>query len=160
MLADLGRERYTVKKVIHFPVSSRDVTNQTLTGRELFKYFRPRRVWLVTSLPGKGKRVTFFTVYYSNDMSLLRLNSHSTRLADACIRYGQFPFLRQNSASFAPRHFFKNTCETRNAQCSSSNTEFWCDISKIFGEHVGGVTWKLQKLGWGLAKLLARPACY
>ncbi len=35
---------YTVKKVRHFPVLSRDVTNQTLLGRELFNYSRPGSV--------------------------------------------------------------------------------------------------------------------
>ena len=29
-----GPEAYTVKKVINFPAPSRDVTNQTLLGRE------------------------------------------------------------------------------------------------------------------------------
>ncbi len=51
---------YTVKKVRRFPVPSRDATNQTLTGRELFKYSRPSRVWLEASRLGKGKRLTFF----------------------------------------------------------------------------------------------------
>ncbi len=37
------------KKVSDFPAPSRDVTNQTLPGREEFDYFRPGRVWLVTS---------------------------------------------------------------------------------------------------------------
>ena len=31
---------YTVKKFIDFPVSSRDVTDQTLPGREKFNYSR------------------------------------------------------------------------------------------------------------------------
>jgi hypothetical protein len=35
---------YTVKKVIVFPVPSRDVTNQTLPGWELLNYSRPGRV--------------------------------------------------------------------------------------------------------------------
>ncbi len=46
-----------------FPVPSRDVTNQTLPSRELLIYSRSGRVWLVTSLPGTGKTITFFTVY-------------------------------------------------------------------------------------------------
>ncbi len=33
------------KKVSGFPVPSRDVTYQTLPGRELLSYSRPRRVW-------------------------------------------------------------------------------------------------------------------
>ncbi len=52
----------TVKKVIVFPVPSRDVTNQTLPGRELLTYSRPGRVWLVTTRLGTGKSTTFFTV--------------------------------------------------------------------------------------------------
>jgi hypothetical protein len=52
--------KYTVKKVTDFPVPSRDVTNQTLSGREKLKYFRPVRVWLVTSRLGTGKSPTFF----------------------------------------------------------------------------------------------------
>jgi hypothetical protein len=51
---------YTVKKVTYFPVPSRDVTNQTLPGREQFNYSRPWRVWLVTSRLGRGKSLTFF----------------------------------------------------------------------------------------------------
>jgi hypothetical protein len=43
-----------------FPVLSRDVTNQTLPGREYFNYSLPARVWLVTSLPGTGKSIIFF----------------------------------------------------------------------------------------------------
>jgi hypothetical protein len=37
----LAQVVYTVKKVIVFPVSSRDVTDQTLPGREYFNYSRP-----------------------------------------------------------------------------------------------------------------------
>jgi hypothetical protein len=55
-----GKEQYTVKKVIVFPVPSRDVTNQTLPGREKFNYSRPGRFWLVTSRQGTGKTITFF----------------------------------------------------------------------------------------------------
>ncbi len=51
---------YTVKKVSHFPVLSRDVINQTLPSRELLNYSRPGRVWLVTSRLGTGKSITFF----------------------------------------------------------------------------------------------------
>ncbi len=49
----------TVKKVIVFPVPSRDVTNQTLSGREKFKNSRPGTVWLVTSRLGPGKTIIF-----------------------------------------------------------------------------------------------------
>jgi hypothetical protein len=45
--------------VIVFPVPSRDVTSQTLAGRELLNYSRPGRVWLVTSRLGTGKTITF-----------------------------------------------------------------------------------------------------
>jgi hypothetical protein len=51
---------YTVKKVIDFPVPSRDVTNQTLPGQEKFNYSRLERVWLVTFRLGTGKSSTFF----------------------------------------------------------------------------------------------------
>jgi hypothetical protein len=51
---------YTVKKVSDFPIPSRDVTYQTLSGGEYFNYSRPRRVWLVTSRLGTGKTLTFF----------------------------------------------------------------------------------------------------
>ncbi len=46
---------YTVKKVIGFPVTSREVTNQTLPPSS-----RPGRVWLVTSRLVSGKPITFF----------------------------------------------------------------------------------------------------
>jgi hypothetical protein len=58
-----GRKNYNVKKVNDFPVTSRtsrDVTNQTLPGREYLNYSRPGRVWLVTSRLGTGKWQTFF----------------------------------------------------------------------------------------------------
>jgi hypothetical protein len=51
---------YTVKKVNHFPVPSRDVTDQTLSGREKLNYSRPGRFWSVTSRLGTGKRLTLF----------------------------------------------------------------------------------------------------
>jgi hypothetical protein len=52
---------YTVKKV-YFPVPSRDVTNQTLTGtrREQLNYSQPGIVWLLISRLRTGKRQTFF----------------------------------------------------------------------------------------------------
>ncbi len=51
----------TVKKVIVFPVPSRDVTNQTLPGRELLNYSWPGRVWLgMTYRLGMGKTITVF----------------------------------------------------------------------------------------------------
>jgi hypothetical protein len=51
---------YTVKKVSDIPVPSQDVTYQTLPGREYSFYYRPGRVWLVTSLLGTGMSLTFF----------------------------------------------------------------------------------------------------
>jgi hypothetical protein len=52
---------YTLlKKVIVFPVPSRDVINQTLPGQELLNYSRPGRVWIVTSRLGTGKTINFF----------------------------------------------------------------------------------------------------
>ncbi len=46
-----------MKKVSGFPVSSQDVTYQTLPGRELLNY---SRVWKVTSWLGTGKPLIFF----------------------------------------------------------------------------------------------------
>ncbi len=51
---------YTVKKVIVFPVPSRDVTDQTLPGGEYFNPSQPGRLWLVTSQLGTGKTINFF----------------------------------------------------------------------------------------------------
>ncbi len=48
------------KKVIGFPVPSRDVTYQTLPGQELLNYSRPGRVGSVTSRLGTGKPLTLF----------------------------------------------------------------------------------------------------
>ncbi len=54
---------HTVKKVILFPVPSRDVTNQALSGRELLNYSRPRDS-LFSDIPaGDGKTIIFFTVH-------------------------------------------------------------------------------------------------
>jgi hypothetical protein len=39
-----GKPSYTVKNVIVFPVPNRDVTKQTLPGRELLNYSRPGRL--------------------------------------------------------------------------------------------------------------------
>ena len=59
----LCRIQYSVKKVRNFPVPSQDVFNQNIPGWELLNYFRPWRLWLVTSGLGKGQSLTFFTVY-------------------------------------------------------------------------------------------------
>jgi hypothetical protein len=59
----LNRISTLLKKIIVFPVPSRGVTNQTLSGRELLNYSRPGRVWLVTSRLGTGKTIIFFTVH-------------------------------------------------------------------------------------------------
>ncbi len=60
----------TVKKVSHFPVPRRDVTDQTLSGREKFNYSCPRRVWSVTSWLGTGKRLSLiYSVYSLTDVS-------------------------------------------------------------------------------------------
>jgi hypothetical protein len=52
------------KKVIVFPVLSRDVTNRTIPGRELLNYSRPGRVWLVKTrlLSYTVKKVIVFPV--------------------------------------------------------------------------------------------------
>jgi hypothetical protein len=42
-----------------FPFPSRDVTNQTLHGREYFNNSQPGRVLSVTSRLGAGKRIIF-----------------------------------------------------------------------------------------------------
>ncbi len=49
---------------------SRDVTYQTLPGREQFNYSRPGRVWKVTSHPGRGQenRYPFFIVYCFHEL--------------------------------------------------------------------------------------------
>ncbi len=47
---------YTVKKVIGFPVTSREVTYQTLPGREELNNSRPGTVWLVTCRLGTENR--------------------------------------------------------------------------------------------------------
>ncbi len=44
-LFNLDSWLYTVKKVNDFPVPSRDITYQTLPGREQFNFSRPGRVW-------------------------------------------------------------------------------------------------------------------
>jgi hypothetical protein len=52
---------YTVnKKVCNFPVPSRDVTDETLPGREKLNYSRLGRVSSVTSRLGTGKQITLF----------------------------------------------------------------------------------------------------
>ncbi len=48
------------KKVCHFPVHSRNVTNQTLPERENFNYSRQGRVWFLTSRLETRKSLTFF----------------------------------------------------------------------------------------------------
>jgi hypothetical protein len=50
---------HAIKKVIVFPVPSRDVTHQIIPGRELLNFSRPglvTLVWLVTSCWGWEKR--------------------------------------------------------------------------------------------------------
>jgi hypothetical protein len=51
---------YTVKKFIDFTVLSRDVSDQTLLGREKFNYSWLGRVPAVTPRLGTGKSITFF----------------------------------------------------------------------------------------------------
>jgi hypothetical protein len=51
------KSRKLQKKDGDFPVPSRNVTNQTLPGREYLNYSPPGRVWLVTSLAGWGREV-------------------------------------------------------------------------------------------------------
>jgi hypothetical protein len=54
---------HTVKKVIVFPVPSRDGIEQILPGRELLNYSWPGRVWSVTSRLGTGKTITFYFIF-------------------------------------------------------------------------------------------------
>jgi hypothetical protein len=73
---------YTVKKVIVFPVPSRDVTNQTLPGREFLNYSRRGRVWFVTSPRlGTGKTIAIF--YSVSSPVAVVLGGFDPRLADA-----------------------------------------------------------------------------
>jgi hypothetical protein len=55
-----------VKKVLVFSDPSWDVTDQTVPDRELLKFSRPGRVWLVTSRLGTGKTLTFFYGVYQS----------------------------------------------------------------------------------------------
>ncbi len=65
---------YTVKKVSRFPVPSRDVTNQSVPGREKLNYFRPGRFWSVTSRLETGKqRIFFYSVRAIKTVTLRRL---------------------------------------------------------------------------------------
>jgi hypothetical protein len=51
----------TVKKVSDFPVPSRNLTYQTLLGRELLNYYLPARESLVSEIPGgDGKIANLF----------------------------------------------------------------------------------------------------
>ena len=62
-----------LKRVSDFPAPSRDVTNQTLPGREILycNYSRPGRVWSVTSRLGTGKSIIFFYSVGYNDFNNL-----------------------------------------------------------------------------------------
>jgi hypothetical protein len=60
-IANLRRQLITMYKMVRdIPVPSQDVTNQTLSGRELLNYSRPGRVLLVISRLGTEKSLTFF----------------------------------------------------------------------------------------------------
>ncbi len=50
----------TVKKVSGFPVPSRDVTYQTLPGREILLLFPPGESLVSDILPGDGKTANLF----------------------------------------------------------------------------------------------------
>ncbi len=59
-MLDNKASRYTVKKVSHFTVHSRDVTYQTLPWQAIFIFS------LVSDIPagvGTGKSTNFFTLY-------------------------------------------------------------------------------------------------
>ncbi len=69
------RHKLHCKKVIHFPVPSRDVTDQSLPGREKCNYSRPGRE---TSRLGTGNQQTlFYSVMHSwFVLTLLVFDSH------------------------------------------------------------------------------------
>jgi hypothetical protein len=58
---------YTVKKVIVFPVPSRDVNIETLPGRELLNYSLARESFVSGIPAGDGKNDNlFFSVLYAH----------------------------------------------------------------------------------------------
>jgi hypothetical protein len=82
------------KKVSGFPIPSRDVTNQTLPGREYFA-----RESLVTPRLGRlgmGNSLTFFTVYSVAKIPLLSWGS------GLVLRTLNVPFLREIILETAP----------------------------------------------------------
>jgi hypothetical protein len=94
----------TVKKVSDFPIPSRDVTYQTLHGREELNYSRPGRVWLVTSRLGTGNFITFFysvAVAQANSdtlasSSLRRRNSKKSLSIDSSTHWNNAHGFRQH----------------------------------------------------------------
>jgi hypothetical protein len=94
----VGLGGYTVKKVIVFPVPSRDVSSQTLPGREKFNNSRPDRVKLVTSRLGTGKTIIFFysvhkmmSSYVSFGFSLTRILKASRKSLKVYISKALYP---------------------------------------------------------------------
>jgi hypothetical protein len=86
---------YTVKKLCDFPILSRDVTNQTLPGREQLNYTPPGRVWLVTSQLGTGKSLTFLqSTEYSAPDSVTHQQVH-------CHTQHIFPLFHYWSADYS-----------------------------------------------------------
>ncbi len=57
------------KKVIDYPVPSREATKQIPLDGNKFNYPHPGRVWLVTSRLGMGKLITFFYSVSSDTVS-------------------------------------------------------------------------------------------
>ncbi len=51
------------KRLTNFPSPAGMSLTKLSPGREYFNYFWPERLWLVTSRPGTGKLLTFFTVH-------------------------------------------------------------------------------------------------
>jgi hypothetical protein len=81
------------KKHSDLPVPCRDVTNQTLPGQEKLNYYRPGRVWLVTSQLGTGKSLTIFTVYASDFTNSLCLHFPSSEINDIQRKSAKIPVL-------------------------------------------------------------------
>ncbi len=129
------------KKVSDFPVPSRDVTNQTLPGRESFYYSRPGRVWLVTPWLGTVKFLPFFTVWLLPSFVVQDTGffigptpSHEMKLAGWNNITGIFLFtqLPQSNLFY---HLHAGLFDAFSLSCLSFPTgEFFCKLSRNGGE--------------------------
>ncbi len=83
---------YTVKKVSHFPVPSRDITDQTLSGREKLNYSLSRKS-LISDIPaGDGKTAKPFL------QCIQLIKRESTKLAQHSVVIGGI----QSTAGLSP----------------------------------------------------------